>query len=300
MSKKVSDIIIANDEFSVKLLDIPEITLGITVTEAFYGALRSLTPDCALMLIKHGAVPDLTKMIDMMLEIKCNEIHIIKNMLACSKIFIDYCNHVDERAILCQFIRKLSPDNTKYNSIVGFLIEIGIDINKKDRRGKTPLRLLCARNEIGLINILICKNVDLNKKSASGHTALTYSIFSKKKACALLLINSGADLDSQLDDGDTALMLAVELYMREIVVVLINNGANTSIINNKFHTALDIAKDYYDSNDNIVRILRTHSSVNGILVDGSIKFESTCSMICMLIVTGMMLNIMAIIKCLIN
>uniref|UniRef100_A0A6C0C6S9 Uncharacterized protein n=1 Tax=viral metagenome TaxID=1070528 RepID=A0A6C0C6S9_9ZZZZ len=270
MSQKITDLIVANDEDINKLLDIPEIKLGTTVNESFYNALRYTTPNCALMLMNQGAIPYIPRMIDMMLNIKHDEMHILQNMLAIPKLsFVSYHCNKDDRAILCEFIRKLSSRNKKYHDIIELLINQGIDINKEDRYGKTPLRLLCGRNEFGLIKMLVDKQVDLNKKSHSGHTALTYSIQFRKDECAQFLIKSGADLDLQMDNGNTALMLAADQNMRDVVASLLNNGASTSIYNNNLYTVLDIVKNKSDRNEDIVRALKENSSTKEMMVEGN-------------------------------
>jgi len=61
------------------------------------------------------------------------------------------------------------------------LIEIGVDFNKKDERGKTPLMYAILFNQPQIVAYLIKKGADYRAEDANGLTILDYAEQSKSE-----------------------------------------------------------------------------------------------------------------------
>jgi len=95
-----------------------------------------------------------------------------------------------------------------------------------------------------------------------------------------------------VNNGDTPLILAVKYRMKKVAIALINHDAKTSIINDECHAAIDFARKQRDMED-LVYVLKTHSSIKEILIEGNIKSDATafllfCIAILMMIMSFIM------------
>lgn len=108
----------------------------------------------------------------------------------------------------------------------------------------TPLMCACWVGNNKIINILInngAEAVGNNKEIPSA-----FHIIVTKNNMDLLLefINKFPnDINHQDKNGNTALMIAAELKNPEMMKILIENNADLKLMNNKGHTAYDIATE---------------------------------------------------------
>jgi ankyrin repeat protein len=84
--------------------------------------------------------------------------------------------------------------NTPTIDCARILISSGIDINKPDVTGKTPLHLLCEYSaNVDAIRLLLTYAMNVNARDKSGKTALFYAKNNAQaKEAVLLLENNGA------------------------------------------------------------------------------------------------------------
>ena len=68
------------------------------------------------------------------------------------------------------------------------LVEIGVDVNKKDERGKTPLMYAILFNQPQIVAYLIKKGADYRAEDSNGLTILDYAEKSKSEEI-LKLVN---------------------------------------------------------------------------------------------------------------
>lgn len=61
------------------------------------------------------------------------------------------------------------------------LVEIGVDVNKKDERGKTPLMYAILFNQPQIVAYLIKKGADCNAKDVKGNSISDYAEKSKSE-----------------------------------------------------------------------------------------------------------------------
>jgi ankyrin repeat protein len=144
--------------------------------------------------------------------------------------------------------------NRRENSIKK-LIENGIDINKRNIYGKTPLMRASELYDFSILKLLIKNGADVNLRDNNGDTALFYVVnnyynlehlseFSRYKKRFKYLLRKQANIDIQNNDGTTLLMLAVEKDV-ELVHYLIQKGANTNLVDDQGNTAEMYNPVYY-------------------------------------------------------
>jgi ankyrin repeat protein len=109
----------------------------------------------------------------------------------------------------------------------------GVDINARDRDGRTPLFQAVIAGKENLVRELIRSGCDLKAKDASGKTALHLAAIQGRTACVNLLIEAGSPVDERDKDGNTPLSDAV-FYSRgkgDIIQPLLKRGANPDLPN---------------------------------------------------------------------
>lgn len=135
------------------------------------------------------------------------------------------------------------------------LILAGANINIKDNRGYTALRL-ASQGLTGLVKLLIDQGADVDIKDLTGDTALIVVAGNGYIEIVRLLIDKGADVNLQNENGSTALMLASANGHREIVKLLIEYGADLNIKDKEGITAL------------IFTAMQGHLEIVRLLIDG--------------------------------
>jgi ankyrin repeat protein len=135
------------------------------------------------------------------------------------------------------------------------LIDLGVDLNAKDKDGDTVLIwvLKCFEKEIA--ELLIDKGANPNIQNRRGDTLLIWTIrYGNKLETIELLIDKGVDLNIQNEAGQTALMVAIDGDRDKAAELLIRKGANLNIQDKNGQTAL--IKALKDSNSwKIARLL---------------------------------------------
>ncbi|MFA6292332.1 MAG: ankyrin repeat domain-containing protein [Victivallales bacterium] len=150
-------------------------------------------------------------------------------------------------------------------------INEGVDVNFKDREGKTILVKLTERNMVGEFDnvikyILKNTNIDVNAQDNKGRTALFYSMELCKISLITDFLNYGAEPNIKDKEGNTAIF-ALPLRARndgdKIIPLLINKGAIINEINSDHETVLDISirRLYLDEYMNkLIPLLREYSA----------------------------------------
>lgn len=177
----------------------------------------------------------------------------------------------------------ISSDADDKRNIAKLLIENGIDLTHKNKKGQNALIYSIergcnshfdSRDAEDIFNILIESNINIEEKDINGNTAL---ISSANPQCWLEkhtryfvhnLVLKGANLDSKNIEGDTALINALKRregilnagrnhamvahfpYMlsdnKKTINILIEAGINTEIKNNEGESAYTLAKKIGD------------------------------------------------------
>ncbi|KAF2899120.1 hypothetical protein ILUMI_07054 [Ignelater luminosus] len=109
-----------------------------------------------------------------------------------------------------------------------YVLKLGVDINKQDKYGETPLFCATRMGKLAAIKLLLKFDADINKSDAFKITPLHVATERGFNECAAELIDSGANVNLSSVDGCTPLFIAVKKGNEELVKLLIENKANVN------------------------------------------------------------------------
>ena len=113
------------------------------------------------------------------------------------------------------------------------LLALGANPNVQDNAGVTPLMRAAAKNQKGIVQILLKqKGTDVKTQDLQGRTALIYSVYAEEPAPANALLKAGANLNAQDVAGNTSLLTAIKAKNDRTALFLIQQGADLTLTNN--------------------------------------------------------------------
>jgi len=112
--------------------------------------------------------------------------------------------------------------------VFDYVIEKGIDVNIEDKRGFSPLLLAILRGNPNIVKKLLTVGAKANFNYArqGGTTILMEIILRNNLSTAKLLIENGADVNATNKRGNTPLGIAKREGLDDMVALLIKNGAH--------------------------------------------------------------------------
>ena len=114
---------------------------------------------------------------------------------------------------------------------LGALLGIGLDIEAKDDKGRTPLFEACSNQEPECVQLLLEKGANPNATSLDGHTPLTVAcIHSGNSECVRHLLAHGAKPNVRDIAGQTPLFWACTFNEVESIRLLLDNKAVPDIV----------------------------------------------------------------------
>jgi hypothetical protein len=123
-------------------------------------------------------------------------------------------------------------------------INVGADVNARDKEGETPLIVAAAHNgNPEVITNLLKAGADVNaQESTFGATAILIAAGYNNLDVINVLLKAGADINAKSSLGFTPLMFAAEFNTNpEVINVLLKAGANAKVRQPSGKTALDFA-----------------------------------------------------------
>lgn len=118
--------------------------------------------------------------------------------------------------------------------MAGFLLDVGADINAKNKYGETPLEFFMGRyiesdskGSLDMVALLLARGADVNAVDKGGKTALMKAVESfqgneyyleQLKSRVALLINSGADIGIKDKEGRTVFNLCKQEDLRQFIL----------------------------------------------------------------------------------
>lgn len=137
-------------------------------------------------------------------------------------------------------------------------------IERRDRKGKTPLHYAVESNEINFIRFLIDAGADVNAKDNKGNTPINdFRVYYSEKEeyddrheTLSFLIASGADVNNKGEYGQTILHDAVEQSSHGFINSLLEQGANINVVDDDGDTPLHIAVKH--KHEIVVELLLEH------------------------------------------
>lgn len=125
-----------------------------------------------------------------------------------------------------------------------FLLRNRAKLDMRDNKGRTPFHLAAKRKEVEVLQLLLSKPLDINDQDYRGWTALHHAAEKGFLATAECLLQGGAKVLIRNYDGQTALHLTGSLTERNEKDLVALLGENLEVVNlkdNKGYTALHYA-----------------------------------------------------------
>lgn len=91
----------------------------------------------------------------------------------------------------------------KQAALINYLISKGVDVNKANEDGKTPLiNASMANNDLETISVLARATKNINEPDNKGATALAYAVSENTPEVVKLLLDKGAEVQLENKEGD--------------------------------------------------------------------------------------------------
>lgn len=126
---------------------------------------------------------------------------------------------------------------------VRMLIENKADIDAVDHNGASSLFLAVKGRKNDVCDYLLEKKANVKKKDNSGQNMLIYAINYDNIEIIGRLLDTGAEVNIQDNDGYTPLIIAVMKKQYATVELLVKKGADLDKKNKKNKTAMDYAEN---------------------------------------------------------
>jgi ankyrin repeat protein len=219
------------------------------VTPLQIAARDSDDPEKFRLLLNAGAQIDPIKYYDFDTPF---ELILKKNNIELVRLFIDAGADIHRIDNWGKTPLEYAASYSRDTAILRLLIEKGADIHNGGSLS-TPLHSAAASNNLQNITLLIELGADINARDRGGeftspqgtgisqiggNTPLMRGAISYR--CVDILLKAGANINLQNNEGKTALILAAQ-YGRDprVITLLLQNGANAKLEDNTGRTALD-------------------------------------------------------------
>jgi len=125
-------------------------------------------------------------------------------------------------------INECNKKNININ-IIKHLIEYGVNINKEDNDGNSPLFYACLSGNMTVVRYLIEQGANINKLNKYGETPLFYACEDGNEAIVKYLVEQGANINKLNIFGETSFFNACKNGSKAMIKYLIEHGADMNI-----------------------------------------------------------------------
>ena len=153
--------------------------------------------------------------------------------------------------------------------IVSYLINLGADVNKKNRFDQTALHYASENDHLTMVELLLSKGAEIDVEDKNHRTPLMLAVKNGHNDVLMHLINHGADVNKKYWFDQTALHYASENGHLKIVELLLSKGAEIDAEDKNHHTSLMLAVEY-GHND-----VSMHLINHGVDVNKKYRFDQT-------------------------
>lgn len=132
--------------------------------------------------------------------------------------------------------------NNQKSVVQTFLKRGGIDVNKRDESGNTPLIYACMKNSRDIVRLLLENGADAGLENQKSRTPLHFAANTGNYEITAMLVNAGADVNCTDSEGITPLMLMALNGKTDAALKFIQNkDVDISIKDKNNRTAVDYA-----------------------------------------------------------
>ncbi len=142
------------------------------------------------------------------------------------------------------------------------IIELGADVNARDRRGYTALIWAVDKRFAQIVDLLLNSGANINLGDGFGYTPLIWAVDRDDLACVKKLLERGASVDSADGKGVTPLMWAAIKKRRDIARELLSRGADAGRLDHRGYSALSYALE--KKCDDMVEMIAAKSPKHGL------------------------------------
>ena len=131
--------------------------------------------------------------------------------------------------------------NGQKGVVQAFLKKGGIQLDKRDALGGTPLYYASAKGSRDIVKLLLEAGADASIADNQSRTALHMASQAGNKDIIRLLCDNGVDVNGSDQQGKTPLIYAVENGRGEACRLLLELGADKTLTDQNGHNAFDYA-----------------------------------------------------------
>ena len=106
--------------------------------------------------------------------------------------------------------------NGQKGVIQTFLKKGGINIDKRDEKGLTPLHYACQKGSRDIVRLLIENGADVTMETNTSVTPLHLAVMSGNKEIIKMLADAGADVNATDKEGRNSLMYGIRSEERRV------------------------------------------------------------------------------------
>ncbi|XP_060246696.1 ankyrin repeat domain-containing protein 7-like [Meriones unguiculatus] len=128
-----------------------------------------------------------------------------------------------------------------WSAVENFITWHGCEVDKEDRRNRTPLHYASVFNQPGMIRLLIKKSCNVNVQDDEGCTPLIKAVEMNNVKCVSVLLKHGANPHIKDLNGNTALHYAAYNGNKAIVSQLLNYNADINAKTKEGFTPFSLA-----------------------------------------------------------
>lgn len=151
-----------------------------------------------------------------------------------------------------------SAECGKVESIID-LLKTGLDVNVRDRRGRTPLHCATLSGHIMAMLALLERGANVDAICDQNYTSLRYAmVWEQAPEVAHTLLEKGANTEIQSNNSVTALHDAAVMGLEEVILLLLEKGAHVNARHAHGGTALHFASER--NHFSIVQLLLNHGA----------------------------------------
>ena len=157
------------------------------------------------------------------------------------------------------FQKELSKSNIDVSKLQK-LIDNGVNINQKDKKGRTPIFYLVAKKKVDAVKVLLDNDVDLSIENEYGKTVLADAVFRGDGMMIRYLLDNGASINEKNSSNRTLLQDTALEGNYKIFRILMNYEPDLNLKDSYNKTVLydavegedeNILKDVIENIDNI-------------------------------------------------